>query len=449
MRQTRLHGAGILMPTLSQTIDWLHGADPLAAAGVEAQARRLFLDTIGCMIAGLAKPEPAALAQSMAALDPGGIRLTGSDAGLTALSASYVAGLAACWDEACEGLARAHGRPGLHAFGPALALGLAGNRSLGETLAALVAGFELAGRMGESLRIRPGMHVDGTWGTFGAVMASARIHGFSAEESMAAVEAAGTHLPFSLYLPVAKGATIRNAYVGDAAMRGITAVMAVKAGVTAPEGAVDGYQDLALGGKPVDFKAGIGEWLVLQGYLKPFAAVRHVHYGAQAALDWRRANPDTPVSAIRALQLHVYDEAMTYCGNRAPETAIQAQFSLSYGLASAIKYGDLGPEAYTTAALHDPTTQALERMLEISPDKTATEDGIRRATLTVGTAAGASSHTVTSVAGDQDQPLTDTDVTAKFNRYVGPVIGPDRATSMRTRLLTGSLDLVLADILAD
>lgn len=436
------------MTTIKDTIEWLHTANPLAAPGVENQARRLLLDTVGCMIAGLAKPEPAGLARSLAALDEGAVRLPGSDAHLTTLSAAYISGIAACWDEACEGLARAHGRPGLHAFAAALPLALAGRRTLGETLVALTMGYELAGRMGERLRIRPGMHVDGTWGTFGAVAAAAKIFELSETGMLAAVEGAATHLPFSLYLPVAQGATVRNAYVGEAAMRGIASALAVQAGMTTPEGGADDYQELALGGGDERFKAPPGEWLIKQGYLKPFAAVRHVHYGAQAALDWRQANPDTQISGIKTLKLSVYEEAMTYCGNRQPKTAIQAQFSLSYGLASALAQGDLGPEAYTAAAMTAPTTLRLEEMLEITPDKAATDAGLRRATLTVETATDASVHSVHSVAGDQDQLLTDVEVSAKFKRYAGPVIGSKRATSMAEQLLTGSLNAVLADQLA-
>ena len=435
------------MTTIKDTIQWLHATAPLAAPGVESQARRLMLDTVGCMIAGLAKPEPANLARSMAALDEGRIRLPGSDVQLTTLNAAYIAGIAACWDEACEGLARAHGRPGLHAFAATLPLALTKARSLGEALEALTMGFELAGRMGERLRIRPGMHVDGTWGTFGAVAAAAHVLGLSESETLAAVEGAATHLPFSLYLPVAQGATVRNIYVGEAAIRGIASALAVQAGVTAPEGGADHYQNLALGGGDARFKAPPGEWLILQGYLKPFAAVRHVHYGAQVALNWRQANPDMAISDITMLKLSVYDEAITYCGNRKPISAIQAQFSLSYGLASALVQSDLGPDAYTAAAMANPVTLRLEDMLEIAPDSAATEAGVRRATLTVETAEGASTHSVDSVPGDQDQPLTDVEVVAKFIRYAGPGIGQDEAALVAEKVLSGSLAASLAETL--
>ncbi|MFP6749051.1 MAG: MmgE/PrpD family protein [Alphaproteobacteria bacterium] len=330
---------------VTHIIAWLAADDPMEDGAVAARARLLFLDTVGCLIAGLAKPEPAALAASLGALEPGSVLLPGAKTPLSAGSAAYVAGLAACWDEACEGLPRAHGRPGLHSFAAALALGLARKHTLAETLRALVAGFEVAGWLGEYLRIVPGMHVDGTWGTFGAVAAAARLLALSPDETVAALQGAACQLPYSLYLPISQGATVRNTYVGEAARRGIACALDVQSGITAPPGAIETFDRLALGVEGADKAlAPAGEWFILQGYLKPYAAVRHVHYGAQAAIDWRRSQGQPDTTKIETLELHIYGEAITYCGNRAPRTPIQAQFSLAYGLAWALCQGDLGPD---------------------------------------------------------------------------------------------------------
>ena len=45
--------------------------------------------------------------------------------------------------------------------------------------------------------------------------------------------------------------------------------------------------------------------------------------------------------------------------------AIQAQFSLTYGLARMLLTGDLGPDSYTDAALADPEVQRLERLIDV------------------------------------------------------------------------------------
>ncbi len=427
---------------LAQTVAWLFEADPLIAPAVEARARQLFLDTLGCMIAGLDKPEPIALARSFADLEPGRIELPHAPA-LALGPAAYLAGMAACWDEACEGLPRAHGRPGLHTFAAALPLGLSGTHTLGETLAALTAGFEIAGRLGEYLRIRPGMHVDGIWGTFGAVTAACRLFEMSPQDTVAALQGAACQLPFSLYLPISAGATARNAYVGEAARRGIAWALAARAGIGAPGKVIEAFDELALqsdgAGKAL---APPGEWLLLEGYLKPFAAVRHVHYGAQAAIDWRQANGTADTKQITSLELQIYGEAMTYCGNRAPRTPIQAQFSLSYGLAWALYQGDLGPEAYRRDSLASPEVRRLEALANVVEAPAFTQANKRAARLVVNGEVFA----VNSVPGEPDLPLTAEEVVAKFIRYVGPILGQAKAAAAAEAIMHAPLATSLGDV---
>ena len=428
---------------LSDTVAWLFGANPLREEAVEQRARLLFLDTLGCMIAGLAKPEPRTLAQNLTALEPGGVKLPNAPA-LSVGSAAYVAGLAACWDEACEGLPRAHGRPGLHAFATALALGMAREHSLDKTLHALVAGFEVGGRMGEVLRISPGMHVDGTWGTFGAVTAAAHLLGLSPQTTMAALQGIACQLPYSLYLPISQGATVRNTYVGEAARRAIFHVLAAQAGVSSPTGAIETFDQRALGtGSVAKTLAPVGEWLILQGYLKPFAAVRHVHYGAQAAIQWRGAQTDT--RGIDSLELSIYGEAMTYCGNRRPTTPIQAHFSLSYGLAWALYQGDLGPEAYHEDSLNNPEVRRLEALVTIVEETAFTQANQRAARLQVNGA----EILVDSVAGEPDYPLPMGQVEAKFVRYVAPVLGDIAARTAAQGILQAPLATSLPTLLSN
>ena len=435
--------------SLATCVSWLFEADPLAEKVVEQRARQLCLDTLGCMIAGLAKPEPRAMVTAMAGMDAGMVTLPGAAEPLSIGSAAYIAGLSACWDEACEGLPRAHGRPGLHAFAATFALGLGGHHSLGETLAALVTGFEVGGRMGEYLRIRPGMHVDGIWGTFGATAGAARLLGYSTATTIAALQGTACQLPYSLYLPITHGATVRNAYVGEAARRGIFQAMAANAGITTPpKGAIDAFDQTALAyDGPAKTLAPVGEWLITQGYLKPYAAVRHVHYGAQAAIEWRKQQAAVDTSKIALLELSIYGEAMTYCGNRAPTTPIQAQFSLSYGLAWALTAGDLGPDAYHAASLTDGEVRRLEDMVQITEAPEYTAQNLRAARLTVTSSDGTSTLLVDAVPGEVDMPLPADEVEAKFIRYVTPILGEDQANKMAQGILNAPLSSPLVDLL--
>jgi len=185
--------------------------------------------------------------------------------------------------------------------------------------------------------------------------------------------------------------------------------------------------------------APIGEWLLLEGYLKPFAAVRHVHYGAQAALEWRR--PGRKTKTITALELAVYGEALTYCGIRAPVTAIQAQFSLSYGLAWALYQGDLGPEAYHQNSLQNPEVRRMEGLVNLVEAADFSKANQRAARLTI----NSETIVVDAVPGEPHLPLSRDQVVEKFIRYVAPTLGDDGA-----RQLAGdSLDRPLATSLRD
>jgi 2-methylcitrate dehydratase PrpD len=419
---------------LAAAVDWLWRIDPLDDPAVQRRARLLLLDCLGCALAALAKPELGRLAAALRA-ERGPLALPAVGGGLTMSSAASLLAIATCWDEACEGLPRAHGRPGLHACAPALALALAHPTALAELLGALVAGYEVGGRLGEAFRIKPGMHVDGGWGTFGAVAVAARLRGLDARTTLDAINGAACQLPFSLYLPIAQGHTVRNTYLGHAASLALLVTAAAASGITAPDDAVAAQRRLALGLESDFALAPPGQFLILEGYLKGFAAVRHVHYGAACALAWRRA-VGAPAPAIRAATLSIYQEAQTYCGNRAPSRAIQAQFSLSFGLARALLHGTLEPDAYTDAALADPELRRLEQLIEITVDPAQTARG---ATLTVVSERGSWQGRSQDGPDDPERPLSDAAVEAKFLRYAAPALG-DRSPALADLILRAPLE---------
>lgn len=433
--------------SLEDIAAWLHDADPLAAPGVEEKARFILLDTLGCFIAAQGHQEPAAMARGFTELEPGKVKLPGLEGGLSPTAAAFLIALGACWDEACEGLARAHGRPGLHAMPAALALALADERDLASLLRALVVGYEVGGRMGESLRIKPGMHVDGAWGALAAAAAAAALLSGEAATTITAVNTAACQIPFSLYAPVAAGASARNTYCGHGVTLGMQAALAAQAGIGAPRDALAQYNQIALGAEAGATQfASAGEFFILEGYLKPFAAVRHVHYGAAAALEWRAARgPDT--GAISALGLSVYDEAIRYCGNRAPRTPIQAQFSLSYGIACALVTGELGAGAYRADVMGDAELRRLEALLEIGVDDARSNAGRRGATLTIATAAGTEGLNVDSVPGDPERPFDASRVRAKFESYAAPRLGQAHSARLASAILDGPGNVPVVEIL--
>jgi 2-methylcitrate dehydratase PrpD len=397
---------------LREVLQWAF--DEPAPSGVREKARLLLLDTAGCALAGLGHPAVKALAAALCAHG--------------ALTNAAILATAACWDEACEGLARAHGRPGVPVIAACMAL--AGEREimLGRILDAVVTGYEIGGRMGEALRIRPGMHVDASWPALGVAAGVVRLLGGSSDQGLAAVEIAASQIPFSLYLPVEQGADSRNTFLGHAAWLGGFAAFAAMAGSTAPCGAVARFAELALGSDELRW-APKGEYVIREAYLKAFAAVRHVHYGALAALHLKEELPDT--RAIRAMELAIYPEAITYCGNRAPRTPIQAQFSLSFGVAAALRFGRLDSEVYRAPLFDDPDLRRLEQLVGMRADQCLGENAQRAATLAIRTDTQELEKRIDAIP-----PLTAEDCRAKFMKNAAR-LGVARASTLAEAILSG------------
>jgi len=422
--------------SLAETVTWLASCTTLPG-DVDAKARLLLLDTFGCLIAGLRHPEVIAFGRSLQIAFPGNSGWALSDIRLAPAGLAALGAAAACWDEACEGNSAAHGRPGLPVVPTVLALADRCDVSFGDVLLALVTGYEIGARAGELWRIPPGWHVDGSWHSLGVAAAAARLTA-GRERMQGAIEAAACQIPASLYLPITVGSVVRNTYPSHAVLLGIMAAAAADAGFEMPRGALEEGRRRILRATGETKATPPGQWTILDGYLKPFASVRHTHYGVSAALRLRQ-QPGFAVDAIRGVTLRTYGEAAQYCGNRAPRTAIQAQFSLSYAIAAALVLGDLGPEAYTN--LTQPQIARLEQMVVIEVDPARTRRG---AELIVEIGDERPREAVDSVAGDPTSPITRDDVVAKFHRYAEPALGRDRTERLVRFCLEAASDESIA-----
>jgi len=170
----------------------------------------------------------------------------------------------------------------------------------------------------------------------------------------------------------------------------------------------------------------------------------HAHYGAEAAHRWRQ-NIHAASTTIREVTLETYPEALAYCGNRAPETPIQAQFSLSYAVACILSGHELTASAYSDAVLADPESRRIESLLNV---RVSSELSGRGARLTVLSDAGRHTIRVDKVLGDPDQPFTCNDVRDKANGLLAPMLGEPAATRLIEAILFGDRRVTLPQLLA-
>ena len=408
-----------------------------------AKARSIVLDTVGCALAGRRANEVRALEAGLAALDPGGFRLPGGP-GLCTSAAAQVLAMGATWHEACEGHALAHGRPGVPVIAALLPLALVRGATLGSFLDAVVLGYEVGARAGAWLRIRPGMHVDANWPALGVAAGAARLLGLDAQRIEHAVGIVACQLPASLYLPVRNGCTARNTYLGHSATLGLQAALAAQAGIDAPADALGWYAEHHAAAS-TDALPAAECYLIRSAYIKPFAAVRHVHYGAVAASQVRQALADN-TRGIRRIVLSVYREAIDYCGNRAPRTPIQAQFSVSFGVAAMLRFGDIEPATYEAGRFDDAELRRLEALIEVREDEALTRQQQRGATIEATTAGGRVERSVTRIRGDPEEPLTADEVEAKFLRYASAGVATASCTAFAAAMRNVAVDVPLRDV---
>jgi len=349
-----------------------------ASAEVSRHARLVLLDTIGCALAGRMAPEVAALEKQLAALEPGSFRFP-AGAALGPRAACQIMAIGATWHEACEGHAFAHGRSGVPAIAALLPLALHRGATIGDFIDALAVGYEVGARAGAWLRVAPGLHVDGNWPALGVAAGVARLLGLPPDLAMKALGIVACQLPASLYLPIRTGRNVRNVYLAHSAALGLDAALAAQAGIDAPPDALAYYAEHLCRADAQALPPAQAD-LILDAYLKPFAAVRHVHYGAIAARRLRaRLNGET--AGIGRIVLTIYEEATVYCGNPQPATPLAAQFSLTFGLVAMLRFGELDAASYEPPRFHDPELRRLEAMVEVRVDPDLTAQRLRGATV--------------------------------------------------------------------
>ena len=437
----RLAGIGTFLERFTATTD----SSTALPNAVSDKARLMLLDTVACMLAARNSPEVLGLESQLSIMDAGSFHFPGGKP-LSNLGAAAVGAMAATWDEACEGLALAHGRPGVPVIAALLPQAVSADAQLESLLHSIVAGYEVGARAGAWLRIQPGMHVDGNWPSLGVASAVSDLLGLPLAARLTALDIAACQLPTSLYLPVASGANARNTYLSHSAWLGVLAATAAAAGVNAPDDALPHYAE--------KFSAAVEEpsfaadrFLILDAYLKPHAAVRHVHFGAEAARLLRRRLPGgAETTGITAMHLSVYREAMTYCGNRHPRQPIQAQFSLSFGIAAALVHGGIEAGVYREENFNAPELRRLEALVQIEADEPLTAAGARGATLVVEAAGQRLEQTVGAIKGDPELPMTEEEVREKFLRYAAGCVEAASAQRFAEAVLHGPSGLGMREL---
>jgi 2-methylcitrate dehydratase PrpD len=294
-----------------------------------------------------------------------------------------------------------------------------------EALAALVIGYEIAGRAGLALHATVSdYHTSGAWNAIGVAALGARLRGMGDEALRQAMGIAEYHGPRSQMMRCIDHPTMLKDGSGWGAMAGISAAYLAADGFTgAPAITVE---------QASEFWGTLGaDWLILKQYYKPFPVCRWAQPPVEAAMTLMRAHgfKSTDVSEIDVETFHESTRLATNC----PTCTEEAQYSTSFPVAVALARGGIAAEDLRGAALSDPEILRLTDLLTMREHAHANENfpAQRLARVTIrlgdGTAVRSDWHTA---RWDPDDAPSDDDLRAKFDALSVPVIGASRTAQL-------------------
>lgn len=406
------------------------------------QACRIVVDTVGCALsAWVEDPEKSRIALEIAQLyrsDQGasviGVAGARSQPAFAALANGILANAADNDDT--------HKRALLHTGSvvvpPALALaetqGLTG-RAL---LLALVAGYEVAVRVG--MAVMPThyrfWHSTATNGTFGAAACAAKALGLDTEGvqrtlGLAGTQAAGLNTFFE------SGDMTKSIHPGKAAFNGILSAQLARMGATSPPGILEhpkGYLNAySSEPKPQKLTEGLGStWEILQNGVKYFPSILASHSPIQATLALVQKHAIDPAQIARITN-ETYNTVKSHFSNKDVSTVMAARVSVPYCIAIAAVDGKLTQAQFAPARISDPLLRQVLAHTEIIADaelnKLYPDKFPARVTITLKNGTSFQ-ETVLFPKGDPQDPLSADEIAAKFRDNAGARLGAARADEL-------------------
>jgi len=406
------------------------------------QACRIIVDTVGCALsAWVEDPEKSRIALEIAQLyrsDQGasviGVAGARSQPAFAALANGILANAADNDDT--------HKRALLHTGSvvvpPALALAETQGLTGRELILVLVAGYEVAVRVG--MAVMPThyryWHSTATNGTFGAAACAAKALGLDADGvqrtlGLAGTQAAGLNTFFE------SGDMTKSIHPGKAAFNGILSAQLARMGATSPPGILEhpkGYLNAySTEPKPQKLTEGLGAtWEILQNGVKYFPSILASHSPIQATLAIVKQHAIDPAQIARITN-ETYNTVKSHFSNKDVSTVMAARVSVPYCIAIAAVDGKLTQAQFAPARIADPLLRQVLANTEIIADaelnKLYPDKFPARVTITLKNGKSFQ-QTVLFPKGDPQDPLSADEIAAKYRDNAGTRLGAARADEL-------------------
>ena len=336
------------------------------------RAKYFCLDYLSVALRGSQTPSSAAMQRAIRALSSGGGSvIMGTSMRAAPEYAALANGTAAHSLEMDDVSNDASLHTGVAVFPAAFACGDLEKVNGREFITAITAGCDLMIRLGRALDPRKhyarGFHPTGTCGTFGAGVVASRLMGLDEMQTTWALGITGSQAAGSLEF-LAQGAWTKRMHPGWAAHGGIIAALLAKEGFIGPttilegrDGFLHGYSDDADASKALE---GLGELFYINKVsIKPHACCRYKQGPIDCILKIVLEH-DLQLQEVEKVTVGVLNAGFNVVAlpeeeKRNPQNVVDAQFSMPFGAAVAIKYRRASLEEYTEDTLGRPDVAQL------------------------------------------------------------------------------------------
>jgi 2-methylcitrate dehydratase PrpD len=394
---------------------------------VRQHAKLVLLDTLGVILAGSVRPEVRQLRERLAGTAGSGATVFAHGwAAHDPRTAALLNGIAGRAIELCEGLRLVSGQAAMQVLPGVLAAGESARASGREMLAALILGYEVAGRLCAGFTPRPFAHQNGQASLLAAAAGGARVRGLGAAEVSRAMRIAATLLLTPSYTNTVAGATALNVAGGMSGFVGAFAPDLALAGFEAQDDAIEEALGKMVGEgfSPDGLLDELGErWDITRNYFRLHACCNPIHPALDCLseiLTRLKPQPDD----IERIDVATYRFA-SVMQRIEPSNYFAARYSLPHAAAVMVVKGEVSHASMDDAALTDPAIAALRRRVHVAedPDMSAVAPRLRPARVTVSLKNGQrDTHACDSHRGDFQRPFAESEIRSKFRELAGEVL---------------------------
>jgi 2-methylcitrate dehydratase PrpD len=222
-------------------------------------------------------------------------------------------------------------------------------------------------------------------------------------------------------------------HAGQAARSGLTAALLAERGFTAAPDAITGsrgFCDLYDGPEAPDPVGPLGEPLAIVEYgvqVKKYPCCYFTH-AAIAAAEWLREEHDLRADDVASVEVTASRGAADALHYPAPETGLEAKFSMQYPVAAALADGRVTIEHFDDENVDAPAVEAVRERTSFHVDESLPYEPFP-ATVVVETVDGETHERVQrDVPGTPSNPLSDAELREKFEMAASRVpAGGDHA----------------------